>query len=290
MTSNPLRFALLPLAAALSACGGGGGSGSGALTLGVTDAPIDDADRVVVNVSGIELQTRGGERLSFPYGDPTVPDSQQIDLLALQGGVRKLLLDGTQVPAGDYAWMRLQLVPGSQEGYVLDKTGGQHPLRIPSGAESGLKLNTPFSIAEGSSNDYTLDFDLRRSVSAATGGEYRLRPTLRLVRTEATATVSGQVAGTLLSGAQCGTAAAVYAFEGAGVTPDDIDGNAPDPVASAAVGQDATYTLAFLPAGTYTLAFTCQADADQPEQDDAIVFDKALEVSLAAGEDLSQDF
>jgi len=54
----------------LAACGGGGGDGgakTGMLKLGVTDAPVDVADAVVVQFSGVELKPKNGSPFTVTY-------------------------------------------------------------------------------------------------------------------------------------------------------------------------------------------------------------------------------
>jgi hypothetical protein len=59
----------------------------------------------------------------------------------------------------------------------------------------------------------------------------------------------------------------VYVFN-SGDAVDDVDGT-DDPVTSAKVPNDGNYayTIAFLPEGDYSIAFTCDADIDDPEKD-----------------------
>ena len=103
-----------------------------------------------------------------------------------------------------------------------------------------------------------------------------------MVRDNQTGTISGEIDSALLTDASCSdsdpsTGNAMYLFEGANITPDDMDGVAPDPISTAQVMLNATtgkyeYEFGFVPAGQYTLAFTCQYDLDQPDSDDPIVF------------------
>jgi hypothetical protein len=72
------------------------------------------------------------------------------------------------------------------------------------------------------------------------------------------------------------------------VTPDDVDGDNGDPVASAAVLQDSgactfSYDLGALAAGEYTLAFTNDAAADDPSSNDSLVFHGVQNISLGTG-------
>jgi hypothetical protein len=63
---------------------------------------------------------------------------------------------------------------------------------------------------------------------------------------------------------------AVYVYAGHNVTPDDIDQKSPQspaPFATTSIAYDNDimgylYEAAFLPAGKYTVAFTCNADAE----------------------------
>ena len=144
---------------ALAACGGGGGSNSstGTLKLGVTDAPVDHATDVVVEFSGVELKRKGGAAFSIDFKDPQTgqPVNKQIHLLDYQGAERAMLLDGEQVPAGEYEWMRLKVnaEPNVVDSYiVLETDGGQCELAIPSGALAS-RIARPLPLARRSPND-----------------------------------------------------------------------------------------------------------------------------------------
>lgn len=295
---NALTTALfLAIAAGLSGCGGGGGSstGTGTLNLSITDAPVDEADAVIVEFTGVEIKPAGGSSFSIDFDLP-----QQIDLLALTGGTAEILLDGETLDAGQYQWLRLK-VNASQGGDPADDSyivigGVPYELRIPSGAQSGLKLNRPITIPAGGTSSFTIDFDLRKSVHERAGNIYNLRPTLRLIDNSEDGALQGTVDASTIS-AECasGDKAAVYVFEGAGATPDDvnIDGSDDDPVATASVDWEAgdnTYQVAFLEAGSYTAAFTCDAGSDDPAAEEALVFVGTSDVIITAGQTTTQDF
>jgi hypothetical protein len=81
------------------------------------------------------------------------------------------------------------------------------------------------------------------------------------------------------------TGGAVYLFEGSDVTPDDLDGVDAEPYATTRVVPSGTpdafdYTLRFLPPGDYTLALTCQGDADILDQSDDLTFVDTQNVRL----------
>lgn len=275
--------------AALAACGGGSsGDGSGSLSLGVTDAPIDEATHVYVEFSSVTLKPADGEPFTIDFDDP-----KRIDLLEQQNGDRELLLDNEQVTAGAYDWVRLGVnLDGELDTYLELEDGSEHELEIPSGRQTGLKLVSGFVVAQGASLDLTIDFDLRKSIVRVSDTEYKLKPALRLVNTDETGEIAVTATGTYVSDNQCGsetTRQAVYVFEGSGVTPDDVDGTEPDPLTTVQVRDedaDGTYTAtaAFLEAGTYTVAYTCDPENDDPEAEDSLTFMDATDVEVTAGE------
>jgi len=291
---DAVRTVLLTIAAlGLAACGGGGGGGgsassTGTLKLGITDAPVDAADAVVVKFTGVELKPMNGSALSIDFASP-----KTIDLLGLQGTSRAMLLDGETVPAGQYEWMRLkvQADPNVAGDSYVTIDGAQCEMRIPSGAETGLKMIRGFTVGVGAISDFTVDFDLRKSlvrppgqhtmVESCGGQAYMLKPVLRVVDNLQVGSISGTVDPTLVA-QKCGTDSTiskvapgnVYLFgpyTDTAPVPDDVDDNSADgadPIASAMVMSGAngnTYTIGFVPAGNYVLAYTCAPD--QPDVD-----------------------
>jgi len=254
--------------------GCGDGHGTGRLSLAVTDAPVDGATAVVVQFTGVEVKPADGHARSFDFVAP-----RQIDLMALTGTDSDLLLDDVEVPSGRYNWVRLKVdanEDGVADSYIDLDDGSRHELEIPSGDETGLKLHSGFSVPAGGAASFTLDFDLRKSVHEPmnAGDSYKLRPTLRIVDNARIGSVAGTVQSELVVP---GCAPAVYVFAGSGVTPDDVDAIAPEPITSAMpqlnVGTgDFDYTVGFLAEGDYTVSFTCNADLDNPATDDTLVF------------------
>jgi hypothetical protein len=305
--------AIVAIGALLASCGGGSsGSGGpaapGAFTLRITDGPIESAEHVYVQFSGIELQSMGGTRTTLYYCedavDPNItvvssapcstePAPKQLDLLALTGGEADYLLDGYLLPSGHYEWIRLMVdTDGLRDSYIVLVGGAAHELAIPSGSQSGLKLNRGIDVPAGGSADFTIDFDLRKSVHVTGTGEYLLRPTLRLADNTRVGAIAGTVDPTLVP---AGCTPAIYVFAGAGVTPDDIDGVAPEPVTTATVKLDSgsgayLYKAAYLEAGDYTVAYTCQAGSDDPVVDNALSFTGTATVAVTASTVTTHNF
>jgi hypothetical protein len=66
----------------LTACGGGDSGSSSTMNLSIADGPIDSANHVVIELTGVELQpSGGGKTITFNFGSP-----KQLDLLTLQNG------------------------------------------------------------------------------------------------------------------------------------------------------------------------------------------------------------
>ena len=310
--------------AGLVACGGGSGSSSGSdsgsLTVGVTDAPVDEADHVYVQFSSITLKPSDAEEDGGDgdgeddsgdnpaFEEIEFDEPKRIDLLDQQNGDSKLLIENESVPAGDYDWIRLGVDLGPDSTFI--EIGGKtFELGCPSCAQTGLKLVSGFSVTDGGSLDLTIDFDLRKSiVETGNSGDdkYKLKPALRLVETDET----GEIAVTATSGYvmdRCPDntdAQSAYVFEGAGVSPDDVDttddGDV-DPVSTVSLEQDVDSsdfvgTAAFLDEGQYTVAFTCDPENDEPEVDEDntdaagnVFFEDTTTVEVNAGQTASYD-
>lgn len=284
-----LRLGLaLAAAGALAACGGGSTASTSTLNLGITDAPLDNAMDVVISFTGVEVKPVNGAPIDFNF-----TAAQQLHMLTLTGGQTATFLNGKTVPAGQYEWVRLMIDPTVGSSYLMDSTGGQHNLIIPSGAESGLKLIQGFTMPVGGVANFTVDFVLSKSIIMPPGQspDYMLKPVLRLVDNAQVGTIAGTFqSATLTAQNNCGThPPVVYVYPGAPAadfTPDDIyvpangaTDAAPVPPAATEVEplvtQTATlnssnqyaFSIPFLLAGDYAVAFTC--DPDDPAADES---------------------
>jgi hypothetical protein len=250
--SRLLSFALGALLLAPAACGGGGGgdgSGSATLEVRMQDTPVDEADSVFVTIDRVEVMRPGsaGEVTEVLVSTPA-----QYDLLVLQNGVSAVLGTG-RFPPGEYSSIRLivgtntpeeiDTLPADQLKNHVVIDGVSYPLVVPSGAQTGIKLNHRFTLTEDEITVLTLDFDVRKSVHRRGHQDvFNLRPTIRLVDTVVSGTVSGTVTTSDASPVPVGT---VVSAQQAGVE-----------VGSATVAADGTYSIGPLLAGTYDLVAT----------------------------------
>ncbi len=297
MFNRMLRPIVIAMAlSCLAACGGGDSGGDGRVTVNITDAPVDVAQEVWVKITGVAFKPEGGAPEIVQTFAP-----RTLNLLQYQQGDVAVLLDDVSFTAGGYQWLRLiiESEPNVRDSYVM-VDGAECELVVPSGAESGLKMNRGFSIPADGSLALTIDFDLRQSLRAPPGQSsgtsgactqgYLMRPTLRLVDDANVGAISGTVtfeAGTPPEDCM----PKVYLFSGS-ATPDDVeDGDVAsdvDPLAVVGVSlpegaTSGTYRAAFIPAGSYTAAFTCSDDtaADEslefsPESGTAVTVQNSL--------------
>ena len=272
----------------LTACGGSGTSSSSStstLNLGITDSPVDGAQKVWIQFTGVEVKPVDGSPVDFAF-----TPAKGFDLLGLSGGTTATFLNGATIPAGKYEWVRLMVDPAAGSSYIIDAQGNQHNLIIPSGAESGLKLIQGFTMPAGGVANFTVDFVLSKSIISPPGQapDYMLKPVLRLVDNAQVGTLTGTIQTAALGApqTQCGTRApVVYVYTGAAAMPDDIyvPASGPAPAIQPLVTATATlnsssiyaYTIAFMPAGTYTVAFSC--DADDPAVDESVQVPSAIQ-------------
>jgi len=301
------RVLLLALAAGLAGCGEDGelfGSTKqeGKLTIALTDAPVESAAKVVVTFNEIELLRADNERLTFGLretgggceatDEAVAPnDACALDLLTLANGNSVVLLN-EDLKQGDYTQIRLGVLTGNQTYIELDD-GSQFPLLIPS--QVGLRLVRSFSIDKDEPVSFTIDFDVRKSLVHLPNGNYKLRPTLRIVDTAEAAEIVGTVDEDSLVNRRCdgdyinGFAGVLYVFPGHDVTPDDIDlvQNTVEPIATTTIAYNPStsvfsFRAAFLPPGDYSVAYTC--DGDDPEANETLSFTSPVEVTLEEGD------
>lgn len=270
---------------------GSGGSGiESGVTMRLTDAPIDGLTNVVIQFTAVELRMTSGGWIRYDLVTPL-----STDLLQLQGASTEDLLLNVNASTGDYNELRLFTGSGSMANYVVETAGGTEPLQIPGGSVSGLKIQQNFTITEGQTGNFVIDINLRQSVvSPGNSGNYQFKPVIRLVPTAGTGTVSGTVDTTMLTAASCSdgqasTFNAAYVFSGHNVTPDDINqsGSNTEPFETTGIIYDTTmssytYTAAFLPAGDYTIALTCNGDLEDLDADDNLQFFNTQNVTVLA--------
>jgi hypothetical protein len=196
-----------------------------------------------------EGENEGAEAGWITVMSDTLPETERtFDLLELVGGVSALLGD-VELPAGHYTQLRILI-----DSATVTIDGLTVPLKIPSGAQSGLKLVGGWDIIPDVVTKLTLDFDAAKSLKETPpgSGNFKFKPTIRMVQTDLTGSISGAVA-------PPGTGAVVNAY---GAVSDTL-------VTSTYVDDANAYVLQALPPGVYNVeAFAAGFDTVRVEDVD----------------------
>ena len=310
ITQISLNYLIISLfALLLSACGGGSDgtssddgslSGSGALTLSLTDAPVDELSEVWVTFTDVIIHPADGSEDIVVDVRDELGDGISINLIDLGQGNSERLLNEYPLPAGQYSWMRLVIDPDNTY-VVVDEGGAQLTLDCSSCDQSHLKLNRSFTIEDEGVVAFTIDFDLGKSITLTRPNstpyeddQFKLRPTLRIIETDvASAYIFGTV-DELLVNPYLPDECAVYVYEGDAVVPedncvndDDIDAcpDADRPLTTAGIEQENgsyRYRTGYLYPDTYTVALLCEDDLAEVD-DDVMFIEEATVEALPGG-------
>ena len=163
--------------------------GYGYLTLEAFDNPppegVEEINLHILEVK-IHSDVNGWVTLSEP---DTV-----INFLDLVNGATVLLVDDSLLE-GYYSQARLVL-SDTNEIVIYDVA---YPLTVPSGQQSGLKLNLDFDLHEGDLVELYVDFDISKAI-VVSNNEYKLHPVFRVFKKNVSSSVSGMVSDTLGAG------------------------------------------------------------------------------------------
>lgn len=188
-------------------------NGSGEIKLIMVDSPAD-YNQVNIVVTRVEIHKTDTDESSgwFVINDI----SATYDLLTLRNGASTVL--GTaKLDAGHYSQIRLVIGAGSN----VVVGGITHPLEIPSGEESGMKLNHAFEIQPGLLYELILDFDAERSIVLTGSGKYLLKPVIRVVPV----VISGSVSGIINPAFAAGNVYAINGTDTAATIADPLTGS-----------------------------------------------------------------
>jgi len=176
-------FAPCALVLGLVACGGNDAPPTGTLHLSLTDAPTCGYDNVWVTVEKVRIHASASADDADAGWSELVFEPKRVDLLTLTDGTL-MELGEIDLPAGHYTQMRLVLGTTAPEGTLPNSivpTGGvETALTVPSGEESGLKMNIGIDVPADSLSNYAIDFDACRSFVKTGTGQILLKPVLSI--------------------------------------------------------------------------------------------------------------
>lgn len=181
----------------LSSCGdddqtptGGDGGGPGRISIEAYDAPPPvGVENVFINIAEVSVNSAQSGWIVLAE-----PDSVY-DFLELVNGATAALVD-TTLDAGSYNQLRLKLAADGNEVVI---EGERSDLKVPSGAQSGIKLNLNFDIESDELVEILVDFDVSRSIKW-TPHNYQMTPTFKAFKKIISGTVAGTAADSLGQG------------------------------------------------------------------------------------------
>ena len=157
----------------------------GEIKIYLADRPAE-FDAVNIVVSQVSIHMSDQDSVS---GWMVICDTTQIyDLLELRNGAMALFADHELDP-GHYTQIRLKITDGSN--VIVD--GSQYDLEIPSGYQSGVKINHQFQIQEDVTYELLLDFDAEKSIIKKGNGQYQMKPVIRAIVMATSGSISGIV-------------------------------------------------------------------------------------------------
>lgn len=196
-----MRLSLFPVLALAAACG----SSNGTIKVSITDAPTDLTNVSQVLITYDELRIHDEASDSEPADAGTADaaadgvdgkgwmvlcsETNQFDLLGLTGGVfapvctQKLADGGTgeaeiSVPAGRISQLRLHVTSAK---LVFNDGSPEVSLTVPSGPQSGLKINVDRDVPAGGTLEVKLDFNAASSITRTGSGAYVFKPVLSVL-------------------------------------------------------------------------------------------------------------
>lgn len=246
---------LLPvLALALGACDSSpvGGNGETRLKLQLTDAPSDYIAAAVVDIGAIQVLSAEGPPITV------VEDGGSYDLLTLQNGVTA---DLGSIPIAPGVYTELRMIVQSaqvtlKDGYTFATGETTRAIKVPSGAQTGIKISLASADAEAGpgveirqgETVLVIDFDVSQNFVMQGDAEspagiqgFNFTPTLRAVARDVAGSIAGQVT------APSGSSVSVEGLT-VSATRTDIAGA---PVATGITDASGSYTINFLPPGSY---------------------------------------
>ncbi len=266
-------------------------------TLGFSDEAVEELKQVVIEVDSISFRRSNVADVvvdTFTIGELGLvdADSFQMDLLIYRGRKQLLVIENLELDAATYSSVLVTLLDGDINlSFVQESDDTLKQLNQPQG---GLSL-PGFSLSSAE-QDYTAEFGLAQSLQfqSATDDYLLTSDGIRVEDNSTAASLSGRVDTSLFDTVSPCDAKTdpeagnrIYLYEGTGLTVDQladvfttassttVPDNAQAPFAVAILFPEETtgswqYVFGYLPAGAYTLAFSCDAADDDPVNFDDI--------------------
>lgn len=147
---------------------------------------------VYITISRIEAHIAGDDDGAEGYWDVLeewmIGEEPTFDLIELKD--ESILLSENKLIPNKYTQLRIFVIkasvliePKSKENKLIEVETNGEPVEIPSGDQTGIKLIHPFEIVEGEETILTIDFDAEKSIIKTGNGNYKLKPTIKVIST-----------------------------------------------------------------------------------------------------------
>ncbi|MXR69858.1 DUF4382 domain-containing protein [Shewanella sp. JBTF-M18] len=290
MRSFTLPLTLIPFALSgfmLAGCGGSDDNtppeqvvSTGSVSIAISDAPMSQVSRVELVLDKLVMTDAHGQVHSRDMAQ------HRFNLLDYQGKESHKVIDGLELPAGQYHDVHFTLVNGDQaQGCAIENGQGLHPLMI----ENGRLPMANFTLGEHQHLNLTMEIDLYQSMHFS-DGQYQLNHHgIYSVDDDTMGHIFGEMDPQWI--ADCETQYATSAPEGdqfyhmAYLYPSEVtslsqmgdiaqsrDDGLFSPVAISPIHQDIngnwSFAMGYLPSGSYRVGYTCLGHLDDPAQND----------------------
>ncbi len=226
----------------------GSGDNTGRLAIQLTDDPFpaEFVEQANITINKIEIREKGTEENPFIT---VSEETQNYNLLDLRNGVTETLTN-IELTEGNYDLVRLYI----EDAEVVLDNDTKYDLKIPSGAQTGLKLfiEPDITVEGGLTKELLIDVDVSKSFRVQGNADspagirgFIFRPVLRVVNLS----TAGRVVGTVADSEDNPIAdASVW------VEKDSV-------ISTTFSDSEGAFTLIGIPEGTYTLG-AYKADYD----------------------------
>lgn len=259
----------------------------------LSTANLEEARGLEIEITGVELLDEQDQVVRIDLDEP-----RRVDLLDYQGDARLQLLSDEEIPARSYRGIRV--VFDDEDAELTRQDGGSVPVQL-NGSPRFAPLTLSLSDDDSETAQTVLDLRFSLADRSLSSDLFLFRPELRAGLDGDLGSLVGTVDEDFVDSGACAgidDGYAMYLFEGEGRVPVDfLSGASGNPLASASVTRtlgESDYRYAFqgLSEGRYTLAFTCQADLDDPQQRQtpSLVFIGSSNLRVEAGEETRRNF
>ncbi|MBL4724355.1 MAG: DUF4382 domain-containing protein [Lutibacter sp.] len=218
------------------------------IQLKLVDAPDDNYLEVWVEIIDVQYNRNDDNSGWLSFDGYPKETGDMVDLTSLIAGSSHILTD-QEIESGMLS--KIRLVLGDNNYLVIEGVDENVYLKTPSAQQSGLKLNLNTEIIAGYSYDFTLDWDVQKSiVKAGNSGNYNLKPVIHVMAEANSGTIFGRIADIDETGSEPMPLEALITLY------DPLDTEFENPGQNTTSNDEGLFMLQGVPGGDYVLRVT----------------------------------